>query len=284
MGSRGYYDAEEPIHTVTIAEPFWLAETPVTQAQFALWTRADGIEHKNKFEGRPEHPAENLDWRQAMAYCAWLTRVKAGEMPPGFDLACLPTEAEWEYACRAGTDTEYHLGDGVGALAETGWFGEEWDSGTTHPVGWKRPNAFGLFDMHGNVWEWCLDVFDPKAYRKRSDNRVGHAWSIQDAGVDAETWESGKPTEANANRVLRGGSWYRAAWFCRSACRFRRRPGGRFRDDGFRVCLVRGPAAGTEEEQTGAEVAQAPGDEGRRDEGRSRTGQAPPKRDRKTKE
>ncbi len=106
MGSRGYDSTEEPVHEVVIPEPFWMAETPVTQAQFALWTQADEIDHKNHFAGHPDHPAENMDWRQAVSFCDWLTRTKRADFPDGFRLACLPTEAEWEYACRAGTETE----------------------------------------------------------------------------------------------------------------------------------------------------------------------------------
>ena len=116
MGSRGYSAWEEPVHCVKIPEPFWMAETPATQAQFALWTRAERIKHENHFKGHPEHPAESMDWQQAVAFCAWLAHVKAGELPEGFSLVCLPTEAEWEYACRAGTETEYYSGDGEAAL------------------------------------------------------------------------------------------------------------------------------------------------------------------------
>ena len=103
MGSRGYDEREEPVHRVLISEPFWLAETPVTQSQFALWTRSAKIEHENHFKGHPDHPAEKLNWEEATVFCAWLTREKSGEFPEGFTLARLPTEAEWEYACRAGT-------------------------------------------------------------------------------------------------------------------------------------------------------------------------------------
>ena len=144
MGGRGYYAHEEPIHQVRIVEPFWMAETPVTQAQFALWTRAESIEHENRFKDRPDHPAESMDWRQAVSYCDWLTRTQGAVFPAGFHLACLPTEAEWEYACRAGTETEYYTGDGEAALAEAGWFGEDWRVGATHPVRQKAPNGFHI--------------------------------------------------------------------------------------------------------------------------------------------
>jgi formylglycine-generating enzyme required for sulfatase activity len=246
MGSRGYNPNEEPVHEVEIPEPFWMAETPVTQAQFALWTEAEGIDHKNHFAGRPDHPAENMDWRQAVSFCDWLTRTKGAQFPDGFRLACLPTEAEWEYACRAETETEYYTGDGEAALAEAGWFGEDWDSGSTHPVRLKKANGFGLYDMHGNVWEWCHNEWDDTAYR-------GHEDGAPDSGAVARAkhWKAGlasmvKPGES---RVLRGGSWYDTAWYCRSAFRYWSRPDGRGRNGGFRVCLVLGPSHQTDSQK-----------------------------------
>lgn len=163
MGERNLNWAggsSDPVVQVRSAHPFYLGTCPVTQAQFAVWTRAEKIEHENHCAGHPEHPAENLDWRQAVSFCAWLTKVAGAQMPEGW-MACLPTEAEWEYACRAGTETDYYTGDGETALAEAGWFGEEWDQDSTHPVRQKAPNAFGLYDLHGNVWEWCHDAWEP---------------------------------------------------------------------------------------------------------------------------
>jgi formylglycine-generating enzyme required for sulfatase activity len=237
MGSRGFLGNEEPVHQVVIPEGFWMAETPVTQAQFALWTSAEGIEHKNYFEGHPDTPADCMDWRQAVGYCAWLTRTKARELPEGFSLACLPTEAEWEYACRAGTETEYYTGDGEAALAEAGWYGEDARAAPSNPVGRKQPNAFGLFDMHGNMWEWCHDVWDPAAYRKRVDG-------APDPGCvqRAADFRAGTVVKENGDRVRRGGSWLESYSGSLSACR----NWGRFDHPnwliGFRVCLVRGPA------------------------------------------
>ena len=254
MGSRGYDDREEPVHLVKIPAPFWLAETPVTQAQFALWTRAEDIKHENHFKERPEHPAENLSWHEAVSFCAWLSREKAGQFPEGSALACLPTEAQWEYACRAGMDTEYYTGDGEAALAEAGWFGEDYEKGSTHPVREKRANPFGLFDMHGNVWEWCQDIYDPNAYRKRPDGWTGRELTVADAGDDADsTMDEDRKSGTSQTRVLRGGSWNITAYWCRSASRLGDWPGDRFWSGGFRVCLVRGPAgqAGAEEQSGG---------------------------------
>ena len=96
MGARGENLREEPRHRVVIELPFYLGTFPVTQAQFALWTAAKKIEHENSHINRPHHPAKNMDWRQANAFCEWLAKVAASEIPPGH-IACLPTEAEWEY-------------------------------------------------------------------------------------------------------------------------------------------------------------------------------------------
>ena len=255
MGSRGYYADEEPVHRVRIAEPFWMAETPVTQAQFALWTRAESIEHENEFKDRLDHPAENMDWRQSVSYCDWLTRTQGAAFPAGCHLASLPTDAEWEYACRAGTETEYYTGDGEAALAEASWFYQGSESASTHPIGQRVPNEFQLLDMHGNVWEWCHDAWDGEAYRSRADGE-------RDAGEEARRrdWAAGLPPmlASAQSRVLRGGSWLNSAWYCRSAYRNWNWPDARFGSLGFRVCLVRGPAG-----QTDSQAEPAPGDGGR---------------------
>jgi formylglycine-generating enzyme required for sulfatase activity len=272
MGSRGESPDEEPIHRVRIKEPFWLAETPVTQAQFAEWTAAEGVEHENGFPGHPDRPAESMDWRQANACCAWLSQVipavRGNGLPPGYSLFCLPTEAEWEYVCRAGTETDYHTGDGEAALAEAGWFDKN-SGAETHPVGQKRANTFGLHDLHGNVWEWCHGVYDGDAYRRRVDGDA-------DPGAEIRTadWEAGlsvlNDPDDDRLRVFRGGSWVSSAGWCRSAFRLGWRPVVRFGIRGFRVCLVRGPASqpeaprapgvggqGTRQETDGAEGAGA---------------------------
>ena len=260
MGSRGHWAREEPVHVVEITAPFWLGETPVTQEQFAVWAKAERVEHGNGFPGRPDHPAETMTWRQAMRFCAWLTRTADVEaIVGGGGLACLPTEAEWEYACRAGTDTEYHTGDGEAALAEAGWYVGNAGDGT-RPVGRKQANGFCLFDMHGNVWEWCHAAWDGGAYRARLDAVFdpGAAERLQDwsRGFDALERD-------DRSRVRRGGSWDDDAGDCRSASRFRRRPGDRYWDSGFRVCLVRGPAAVGRGARNGEDAARRPGDGGR---------------------
>ena len=165
MGSRYGEPHEQPVHWVEITRPFYLGIYPVTQEQFAVWTESEGIDHKNYFPDNPLHPAEKMNWFEARSYCEWLTCQQQSTIPEGY-LAVLPSESEWEYSCRAGTETEYHTGDGEAALLSAGWFDE--NSGyRSHDVGEKLPNGFGLYDMHGNVWEWCRDVLDESAYRKR---------------------------------------------------------------------------------------------------------------------
>jgi formylglycine-generating enzyme required for sulfatase activity len=219
MGSRGYGDPnEEPEHPVTMTAPFYLGTTPVTQEQFSRCFP----NHTNHFSGEAELPAENLTWHEAVKYCAWLQAAFVMQIPPGF-VAALPDEARWEYACRAGSRTEYANGDGAAALDRMGWFDQ--NSGKrTHPVGRKQPNAWGLYDCHGNVNEWMSDVWNPDAYR--DDPLQAAAAAV---------------TEVDPLRVIRGGSWGYDARLCRSARRYGNRPGNRNPIQGFRVCLVPGP-------------------------------------------
>lgn len=243
MGERGlnwFGNASDPVVEVRIAQPFLMGTFPVTQAQFAAWIRESGGSHSNYFEGKPDHPAENMSWFEATAFCVWLSRH--GAIPKGW-MACLPTEVEWEFACRAGTETEYSTGDGESALENVGWFDRNSD-GSTRPVGAKVANAYGLYDLHGNVWEWCHDLFeefglcslpngsvDPVAARRlREFSRYFSGESIQSG-------------DENPRRVLRGGSWSHTAWLCRSAIRDGYGADSRNLNFGFRVCLVPGPGA-----------------------------------------
>lgn len=224
MGSRDGWPREQPAHRVRIARDFYLGTFPVTQEQFAAWTRSASFEHENSFSGSDRLPAESLDWHAAGAFCAWLNGL-AG-FPDGWS-AGLPTEALWEFACRAGTKTDYAGGDGETALREAGWFRDN-SEGRTHPVGSREPNAWGLFDMHGNVLEWCADAWDASAYRGRLE-------AVEDPVAE-------EPPDSNsAGRVVRGGSWDLPARYCRSAFRGWWWPGYRFGYQGFRVCLLPGP-------------------------------------------
>jgi formylglycine-generating enzyme required for sulfatase activity len=134
----------------------------------------------------------------------------------------LPTEAEWEYAARAGSTTEFCFGDDEKQLGDYAWFGEN-SGGTTHPVGQKKPNDFGLFDMHGNVWEWCSDWYSDSYYEE---------CKRQGTVVDP----SGP--RAGSFRVLRGGGWSYVAVYCRSANRYGDSPGFRDDDLGFRLVRI----------------------------------------------
>ena len=231
MGSpndeRGRWDREGPSHTVTLSAGFWLAVTPTTQAQ---WETVAG-ENPSHFKGA-ERPVENVSWERCQAY---LSRLNG--LVPGLR-ARLPTEAQWEYACRAGSTAAFNndrvctqpIGEDP-ALNELGWFdgnsGEE-----THSVAEKEPNAWGLYDMHGNVWEWCHD-------------------GLRDYNAEPIIDPVG-PMEEGVARVVRGGSWFGVAEFCRSASRYWRAPG--FRSDllGFRLLAGQGEPGEAESSASGA--------------------------------
>ena len=270
MGSRGQGSQEEPRHLVTIPAPrgedgeevlelpaFWMAKTPVTQAQFGRWTRTDAYKdwfeankesffeddrspHRNRFGPEPRLPAERLSWFEATAFCEWLGRQEltrlglprpANSRAPWQATPCLPSEAQWEYACRAGSATEYAGGDGVGALEAMGWFDENSDR-RRHAVGELKPNAWDLYDMHGNVSEWCRDTWDDSPYR---------------SNVDGDEARDPRSARGSAFRVVRGGSWFYTARGCRSAYRAGWLPGNRVDNQGLRVSLLPGPVAQKDE-------------------------------------
>ncbi len=231
MGQRGVDADEEPVHRVRIERGFWMAETAVTQAQFAAFKE----DHKNHFAGKPLHPAESMSWHDAVAFCRWLTP----KLPDGL-LACLPTEAEWEYACRAGTRSEYYSGDGEDALKRVAWYGEHWGTGT-HPVGSKGPesvNAFGLFDMHGNVWEWCFDQYDEYGYRTCLDNAADPWFKERDGFFCSEPSTEPRTTP---RRIMRGGAWTVPLDQCHAAVRNWGVQVYAAAFVGFRLALVPGP-------------------------------------------
>ncbi|MEM7672943.1 MAG: formylglycine-generating enzyme family protein [Verrucomicrobiota bacterium] len=243
MGSRGGNSDEEPRHWVEITEPFWLGETPVTQAQYAELVKLSGA-GLDKFPSHfkpPQYtkdlrrPVENVSWDDCQSLLEHLrenSSLSAGRKLPDSYHLCLPTEAQWEYTCRAGTETDYYSGDGEAALAEVGWFLK--NSGhQTHPVKEKRPNTYDLHDLHGNVWEWCM-------------NKWGNKWSDQNETYTKHGYITMNPNEQDcggrdARRVLRGGSWYYSAELCRSALRSWCPPGGRDWFSGVRLCLSSGP-------------------------------------------
>jgi len=208
--AKARYDSaspdEKPAHPVTLTQPFYMGKYDVTQEQYqqVTGTNPSGFKGKN-------NPVEMVSWDDAQAFCKRLTEQTKQAVR-------LPTEAEWEYACRAGTTSTYHSGDTEADLARVGWYYAN-STNTTHPVGQKEPNAFGLYDMHGNVWQWCQDWYGENYYGKsEAENPQGPA--------------------QGAYRVLRGGSWYRHPLFCRSANRYRYYPVNRYIIIGFRVVVV----------------------------------------------
>ncbi len=205
MGSeRGRYN-EKPVHLIKITKGFWMSKNQITQEQ---WEAIIG-NNPSSFKG-PDHPVEYVSWQDCQDFCRRLSD-KIGKK------CRLPTEAEWEYACRAGTETEYCFGDKLEDLSHYAWFALNSVS-TTHPVGKLKSNNWGMYGMHGNVQEWCQDWYNESYYR---DSPV----------KDPEGPNSGY------NRVVRGGSWLRKPDFCRSAHRDGDTPNTACNYIGFRIVV-----------------------------------------------
>jgi acetoin utilization deacetylase AcuC-like enzyme/formylglycine-generating enzyme required for sulfatase activity len=202
MGNATGSPDETPVHKVSIS-PFWMDRCEVVQEEFRKYQLPD----PSHFKG-PGQPLEQINWTDAALYCN--ERSRAEGLEPCYDertWQCdfdadgyrLPTEAEWEYACRAGSRTEYNFGNRPGRLKDYAWYAGN-SSKRTHPVGQKKPNAWGLYDMHGNVAEWCNDRYSDSYYQ-------------QSPGADPTG-----PAEGQ-ERVLRGGAWSSSTRSCRSAYR-----------------------------------------------------------------
>ncbi|MFN6146821.1 MAG: formylglycine-generating enzyme family protein [Planctomycetota bacterium] len=220
----------QPPHVVTISRPFWIGRHEVTQTQFqAVMGSNQSYFQGSAWANAPQRPVERLNWLQAVAYCAALTASEqaAGRVPAGYEYR-LPTEAEWEYCCRAGTTTEFHVGPTL-VCGQANFFfsyhgSGNCSSGQTAVVGSYPPNAWGLCDLHGNVWEWCHDAWD------------GTANYPPGPVVD--------PVVASGpSRVARGGSWIYDSRGCRSAFRFRSLP--TYADFSFGCRVVLAPAIGS---------------------------------------
>ncbi len=216
--------SERPRHEVTIPQPFAAGKYPVTFDEWGAYVRdgAGGFFGLGRKEeryrpgdegwGRGRRPVINVSWDDAQAYVKWLSEKTSKTYR-------LLSEAEWEYACRAGTEMAYSFGDGESDLGRYGWYTSN-SGGKTHPVGEKLPNGFGLYDMHGNVWEWCEDCWN-SSYAGKPDRieQSGEAWTAGDCNC----------------RVLRGGSWIDYPQDCRAARRGRYSKENRNYDIGFRV-------------------------------------------------
>jgi formylglycine-generating enzyme required for sulfatase activity len=209
MGSDHGDDNEKPVHTVRLSRPFYLGMYPVTQRQ---WEAVMGS-NPSRFQG-PEHPVERVSWNKVQEF------IRSLNTHEGRALYRLPTETEWEYAARAGATGAYCYGDDVTQLAQYAWYADS-ARGITYPVGQLRPNAWGLYDIHGNVWEWVQDWYDNQEYARRTATGT--------AVVDPAGPASG------SDRVLRGGGCSSPACGCRSADRSSDVPGYLSTDRGFRL-------------------------------------------------
>ena len=203
MGSEEF-NSSKPVHTVKIRTPFYLGINPVTQRE---WKAIMG-NNPSEFNGN-DLPVESVSWNEVQDF------IKKLNEKEGTNKYRLPTEAEWEYAARAGTTTRYSFGDDDSKLKEYAWFDEN-SGDKTHPFGNRKANPWGLYDVHGNVWEWVQDEWHD-AYNS--------------APADGSAWEDG----SSAYRVLRGGSWIINARRCRSAFRGSNGPGFRNHSLGFRL-------------------------------------------------
>jgi formylglycine-generating enzyme required for sulfatase activity len=195
---------ERPQHQVTLSQPFYLQTTPVTQGQ---WKRLMGENPSFFQECGEDCPVENVSWNDAQEFIKKLNQIEKT------DQYRLPTEAQWEYACRAGSTQSYCFGDREAELGQYAWYAAN-SQKSPHPVGRLKPNAWGLYDMHGNVYEWCQDWYEEYPTGPVTDP---------------------KGPSAGKYRVLRGGSWDGEAGDVRSTYRHRLTPGYRYGHEGFRV-------------------------------------------------
>jgi len=224
-------DDEDPQHEVTISKPFYMGIYEVTQAQWRAVMDSEPWEGKKYVKSGPGNAASRISWDNASKYCQILSK-KTGKK------IALPTEAQWEYACRAGSKTAYYFGDDASKLGDYAWYKKnasdknEW---YPHATGQKIPNSWGLYDMHGNVAEWCCDRYDGEFYA-RAEN------------VDPENTTKGEfrvvrlgPLRAKSYyRVVRGGEFGSKSYFCRAANRYAFVTFSGISGNGFRVVVATG--------------------------------------------
>jgi formylglycine-generating enzyme required for sulfatase activity len=204
MGSETAEDDERPVHAVTL-DGFWLGKCEVTNGQYQRFqadsgydgaedASADYLKHFKSdtvFSTDDGYPVLYVSWLNAQAFCEWLSR-KTGH------LYSLPTEAQWEYACRAGSLGKWHCGDDESELSRYAWFGDK--EGTTHLVGTKEPNDFGLYDMHGNVMEWCLDWYAADYYSRSPSTNPANTTPGEIRTFRGGAWRASPPNCAAPNR------------------------------------------------------------------------------------
>ena len=249
MGSNEGEEDERPVRRVEFQRPFWMAKTEVTNQQYNQFKEIlseEGVDSQNKnlekneipMPRGAEYPVSYVSWTDAMNFCKWLTKKerRRGRLPEGYEYT-LPTEAEWEYACRAGTTGDY-AGD-VDAMA--------WHKGNsaekTSSVGMKKPNAWGLYDMHGNVWEWCVDDWYA-SYANAPTNGSQRGDAYDEYEIDRSLMNQGGNVYRLYNsqhRVVRGGCWSYSDLDCRSANRYYHRLAFKLNYLGFRPVVLWNP-------------------------------------------
>ncbi|WP_295458829.1 SUMF1/EgtB/PvdO family nonheme iron enzyme [uncultured Thiodictyon sp.] len=228
------HDDEKPAHPVRV-DACSIGQYPVTFAEYDRFCAAtERAPPADQGWGRGERPAINVSWDDAQAYCAWLSE-QTGER------YALATEAQWEYACRAGSTSRWSCGDDESALGDHAWYLKN-AGGKTQPVGGKQRNAWHLYDMQGNVWEWCQDWWSTGYYKQLATVLQSHAAAAEATGTQRSASDIPLPASENPTgpqsgsiRVCRGGAWCFGADICRSAYRYRRLPSGRDNDLGFRL-------------------------------------------------
>lgn len=241
---------EKPAHKVNITKGYWIGKYQLTQEQ---WTAIDvEREKKNFFKKGGLYPVESISWDEANKFCDALNKKFKDMLPEGYHFG-LPTEAQWEFAARGGVKSNGYLYSGSNNIDEVAWFNENstindidgkekgikmyffYSRGcTSHPIGQKMPNELGIYDMSGNVWEWCLDRCERgKDTEREEDASVKtKTYIVKDNGIDDPYSEKG------SLRVVRGGSWQDPARHCRSTHRFYCDPSFFLNFLGFRVALV----------------------------------------------
>ena len=233
MGSpadEAEHDTDESQHEVVITKPFYMGVYEVTQREYERVMPKNLSVFNSKNGGSPEHPVDQVLWQEAVEFCKKLSELP--EEKSAGRVYRLPTEAEWEYACRAGTKTVFYFGNSLSST-QANFNGRFPYSGMdeggaylqkTAKVGSYKPNAFGLYDMHGNVAEWCSDWYDPEYYgHSPKEDPQGPAKGVVATGF------------GGFYHVVRGGSWLDEGRGCRAAYRFRYMPSDRYRIVGFRV-------------------------------------------------